>query len=110
MSEPTNQELKELILSLDKKIDLKTSELEKKMEVGFESVRGEIKRVEEKLEGGIKEVKGEIKRVEEKLEAKIDGLDKRLSNEEVVSRTAFIAVVGGVAAGLVKLFFFPGNP
>ncbi len=92
MSEPTNQELKELILSLDKKIDLKTSELEKKMEVGFESVRGEIKRVEEKLE------------------AKIDGLDKRLSNEEVISRTAFIAVVGGVAAGLVKLFFFPGNP
>ena len=92
MSEPTNQELKELILSLDKKIDLKTSELEKKMEVGFESVRGEIKRVEEKLD------------------AKIDGLDKRLSNEEVISRTAFIAVVGGVAAGLVKLFFFPGNP
>ena len=99
MSEPTNQELKELILNLDKD-----------MRVGFESVRGEIKRVEEKLEGGIKEVKGEIKRVEEKLEAKIDGLDKRVSNEEVISRTAFIAVVGGVAAGLVKLFFFPGNP
>ncbi|MGK7877714.1 MAG: Bdr protein [Xenococcaceae cyanobacterium] len=99
MSEPTNQELKELIL-------LSVSELEKKMDVGFESVRGEIK-----------EVSGEIKRLDEKiegqvarLEEKINGLDKGLSNSEVVSRTAFIAVVGGMAAGLIKLFFFPGNP
>ena len=75
-----------------------------------ELISHRFEQLDKKIEVGFAEVKGEIKRVEEKLEAKIDGLDKRLSNEEVVSRTAFIAVVGGVAAGLVKLFFFPGNP
>ena len=106
MTTPSDTDIREL----KELISHRFEQLDKKIEVGFAEVKGEIKRVEEKLEGGIKEVKGEIKRVEEKLEAKIDGLDKRLSNEEVVSRTAFIAVVGGVAAGLVKLFFFPGNP
>ncbi|ACK71012.1 conserved hypothetical protein [Gloeothece citriformis PCC 7424] len=91
MAEPTLQELKELILNLDKKID-----------TGFIRLEGEIKRVEEKLEG-------EIKRVEEKLEAKIDGLEKRLSNEETLSRTAFAALVVGALAGLIKYLFFP-NP
>ena len=54
------------------------------------------------IKEGFAEVKGEIKRLDER----INGLDKRLSNEEVISRSAFITVIGGVAAGLVKLFFF----
>jgi hypothetical protein len=45
MSEPTNQELKDLILSLDKKMD-----------VQFAEIKGEIKRLEEKLTGEIKRI------------------------------------------------------
>ncbi|MBF2097851.1 MAG: Bdr protein [Gloeomargaritaceae cyanobacterium C42_A2020_066] len=109
MGEPSSQEIKELILALDKKID-----------VGFAAISGEINRVEEKLGGEIKRVEeklgGKIKRVEEKLggeikrlegelnriEEKINGIDKRLANEEFISRSAFTAVVVSVMAGLVK--------
>lgn len=66
MADITNQDLKELILSMDKK-----------MEVGFANLGGEIKRV-----------------------------DKRVSNEEIVSRGASITIFGGSVAGVVKYFFF----
>ncbi|NET53823.1 MAG: Bdr protein, partial [Merismopedia sp. SIO2A8] len=52
----------------------------------------------------------DIKRVEDKLDAKVDGLDKRLANQEVVGRTAFIAVIAGAFTGLIKYLFFPSNP
>jgi predicted nuclease with TOPRIM domain len=92
MSESNFQELKELILDLNKR-----------MELGFSEVRSEIK-----------EVRAEIKLVEERLTGKINqveerltGIDKRLANEELVSRGVFIALVGGVVTGLTKFFFFP---
>jgi glycerol kinase len=84
MSEPTLQELKELIVDISKQVN----ELDKKMEVGFAKIEGEIKRVEETLS------------------AKVDGLDKRLSNEETISRTAFGALMVASLAGLVKYLFF----
>jgi VIT1/CCC1 family predicted Fe2+/Mn2+ transporter len=96
MSEANFQELKELILDLNKK-----------MELGFSEVRAEIKLVEERLTGKINQVEekltGRINQVEEKLM----GIDKRLANEELVSRGVFIALVGGVVTGLTKFFFFP---
>jgi hypothetical protein len=96
MSEANFQELKELIL-----------DLKKKMELGFSEVRAEIKLVEERLTGKINQVEekltGRINQVEEKLM----GIDKRLANEELVSRGVFIALVGGVVTGLTKFFFFP---
>ncbi len=95
MTTPSDTDIRELT----ELISYRFEQLDKKIEVGFAEVKGEIKRLDEKIEGQVA-----------RLEEKINGLDKRLSNEEVVSRTAFIAVVGGVAAGLVKLFFFPGNP
>jgi hypothetical protein len=92
VSESNFQELKELILDLNKR-----------MELGFSEVRAEIK-----------EVRAEIKLVEERLTGKINqveerltGIDKRLANEELVSRGVFIALVGGVVTGLTKFFFFP---
>ena len=84
MSEPTLQELKELIVDISKQVN----ELDKKMEVGFAKIEGEIKRVEETLS------------------TKVDGLDKRLSNEETISRTALAALVVASLAGLVKYLFF----
>jgi len=88
MSEPTIQKIKDLVINLDRKFDTKILELDKKIEVNFA------------------ELKGDIKRVVEKLEAKMDGIDKRLGNEEFISRSAFTALVVGVSTGLVKYIFF----
>jgi hypothetical protein len=87
MSDITNQELKELILSLDKK-----------MEVGFTELKGEIKRVETEL-------KGEIKRIDQKF----DGVDKRLIAEESLTRSVFIGLFLAVITAGVKYFFFPSS-
>jgi len=132
MSEPTNQDLKELILSLDKKMELSLSDLNRKIDVGLTQVRveiaevrteiaevrgeikrveekltGEITRVDEKLTGEIKRLDTEIKSVEVNLSAKLDGLGKRVENQEFVSRGATVALVGGLVTGMVKLLFFP---
>ncbi len=42
-----------------------------------------------------------------KLDEKVSGIDKRLSNEETVSRTAFGAILAGVALSVIKYLFFP---
>jgi len=107
MTDSNFQELKELMLDMNKR-----------MELGFSEVRAEIKLVEERLTGRINQVEekltGRINQVEEKLtgrinqvEEKLIGIDKRLANEELVSRGVFIALVGGVVTGLTKFFFFP---
>jgi len=61
-----------------------------------EKLTGRINQVEEKLTGRINQV-----------EEKLTGIDKRLANEELVSRGVFIALAGGVVTGLTKFFFFP---
>jgi len=103
MSESNFQELKELILDLNKRMELGFSEVRSEIK----EVRAEIKLVEERLTGKINQVEekltGRINQVEEKL----TGMDKRLANEELVSRGVFIALVGGVVTGLTKFFFFP---
>ncbi len=131
MSEPTLQELKELILAMDKKMDVQYQELDKKidlqyqrldqkMEVGFrdlhaqiDGVKAEIKQVETRLEGKIQQVEtrleGDLKRVEEKLTEKIDGLGKRLDFQEFISRGAILTLVGGVLTGFVKFLFFSNS-
>ncbi len=114
MSESNFQELKDLILDLNKRMELGFSEVRAE----FKEVRAEIKLVEERLTGRINQVEekltGRINQVEEKLtgrinqvEEKLTGIDKRLANEELVSRGVFIALVGGAVTGLTKFFFFP---
>ena len=91
MSEPTNQDLKEMILSLERVI----LNLDKKMEVGF----AELNR---KIDVGLAEVRGEIKRVEEK----VDGVAKRLDNQEFISRGAIVTFLGAILAAVTKYIFF----
>jgi len=112
MSEPNSAELRDLILGLDRKMDA----LDKKMDVRFAEQAGEIKRVEVEVKRVEEKLTGEIKRVEEKLtgeikrvEEKVNSIDKRLGNEEFISRSAFTAVIVGVMVGLVKYLFFPST-
>ncbi len=96
MNDTNFQELRELILSIDRR-----------MEIGFSEVRSEIKLVEERLTGRINQVEEKLTGRINQLEEKLTGIDKRLANEELVSRGVFIALVGGVVTGLTKFFFFP---
>jgi hypothetical protein len=65
------------------------------MEVGFVETTKQI-------DVGLTEVKGEIKRLEEKVE----GIGKRLDQQEFISRSAVVGLIGGIGAGLVKYLFF----
>jgi len=84
MSEPTNQEIKELLLAFEKKVELSLSDMNRRMEVGFAELRGEIKRVEEK----------------------VDGVAKRLDNQEFISRGAIVTFLGAILAAVTKYIFF----
>ena len=95
MTDPSNQDLKDLILNLDKKFEKRIDSLEKEMAVQFTELKGEVKCVEAKIDG-----------VEKKLDARLDGLEKRLNNEELISRGVLGALLISVATGLVKLLFF----
>lgn len=92
------KELKDLILGLDKKItdvEKKLTEFDQKIDVQLTEIKGEIK-------AGFKEVEGKINVVE----AKLDGLEKRLGNQEFISRSVFIGLLLTLLGGLAKMFFF----
>ncbi|MDJ0903726.1 MAG: hypothetical protein QNJ55_33545 [Xenococcus sp. MO_188.B8] len=42
-----------------------------------------------------------------KIEERVAGIDKRLSNEETISRTALGAIAGGTVLAVAKYLFFP---
>ncbi len=118
MNDANFQELKELILDLNRRMEFGFSEVRLEIKLVEERLTGRINQVEEKLTEHINQVEekltGRINQVEERLtgrinqvEEKLTGIDKRVANEELVSRGVFIALVGGVVTGLTKFFFFP---
>lgn len=108
MTEPTNQDIKPLLLKMDKRmlqmeksIDTQFTNMEKSIDqrfnaidIQFAELKGEIKCVETKIDG-----------VQAKLDTRLDGLEKRLSNEEIISRSVVGALFISVTTGLVKLLF-----
>ncbi|MEG3439682.1 DUF4164 family protein [Pannus brasiliensis CCIBt3594] len=54
----------------------------------------------------IQELKGDIKSLDEK----VNGLSKRLDNQEFVSRGILVALVVAIIGGAAKLFGWVGNP
>ncbi len=68
------------------------------------------------LETGQRQIETRLTVIETRLDTwkpsidKIPDLAEKIGELKNWRQIAFIAVVGGVAAGLVKLFFFPGNP
>jgi DNA repair exonuclease SbcCD ATPase subunit len=54
-------------------------------------------------------LEAEIKRVEETLSLKVDGLSKRLENQEFISRGVLVALIVTIVGGFARLFGFIGN-
>jgi len=134
MSDP-NQEIKDLILALDKKLE----GIDRKLEIQVTEIKSEIRLVktdleakidltrndlESKIQGARNELEAKIDLTRNELEAKIDlsrsslevkiaelsgkmdGYSKRLDQQEFISRGAIVALVVGVASGFIKYLFF----
>jgi uncharacterized protein YgbK (DUF1537 family) len=68
-----------------------------------------LERIEDKLENLQKDVT-DIKVGQARLEEKVEGLSKRIDNQEFVSRGVLIGLIVAIAGGAAKLFGFAGNP
>ncbi len=119
MSDP-NQEIKDLILALDKNLD----GFDRKFEAQIADLKSEIRLVKTELHGEISLTRSELRaeistaraetqqaktEVEGKiaeLSGKMDGYGKRLEQQEFVSQGAVLALVVGVTSGFIKYLFF----
>jgi hypothetical protein len=108
MSDP-NQEIKDLILALDKKLD----GFDRKFEAQIADLKSEIRLVKTELHGEIALARAETQQAKTEVEGKIaelsgkmDGYGKRLDQQEFVSRGAVVALVVGVTSGFIKYLFF----
>jgi predicted nuclease with TOPRIM domain len=75
------------------------------MDARFEKVDRQLTEMNQrltKLEVGQAELSGEIKA----LEGKVDGLGKRLDNQEFLNRGVVVAVLAALIAGAAKVFGF----
>lgn len=81
-------DLKEVLSRIDSKLD--------RLESKFDKLTDDVK----KLEIGQVEIKGEIKTLDEKIE----GLSKRIDNQEFTSRGIVIGLTIAVIGGAAKLF------
>ncbi len=90
--------LEEVLARLERKIDERFDEVNQKLE-------GLQKNVTD-LKVGQAEFKGDIKA----LDTKIDGIGKRLENQEFISRGVLIALIVAILGGFAKLFGIVGNP
>jgi phosphoribosylcarboxyaminoimidazole (NCAIR) mutase len=68
-----------------------------------------LERIENKLENLQKDVT-DIKVGQARLEEKVEGLAKRIDNQEFVSRGILIGLIVAIAGGAAKLFGFVDNP
>jgi DNA repair exonuclease SbcCD ATPase subunit len=119
MSDPS-QEIKDLILALDKKLD----GFDRKFEAQIVDLKSEIRLVKTELQAEIsltrsdlhaeinsaraetRQAKTEIEGKIAELSGKMDGYGKRLDQQEFVSRGAVVALVVGVTSGFIKYLFF----
>jgi predicted RNase H-like nuclease (RuvC/YqgF family) len=99
------QDLKEYLDRFEQKLD----KLEQK-----------IDKVDEKFEQKLDKLEQKIDKVDEKVDklsiematvkTKLDGLDKRMENQEFLSRGVLIGLIVAILGGFAKLFGLIGNP
>lgn len=87
MSISVETDLKEILTRIDSKLDKLTEDVTE-------------------LKVGQAEIKGNIKA----LDTKVEGLDKRVSNQEFTNRGVLIGLIVVILGGAAKFFGFAGNP
>jgi chromosome segregation ATPase len=89
------------------KVDRQLTEINQrltKLEVGQAELSGDIKALDERLSGEIKALDERLSWDIKTLSAKVDGLGKRLDNQEFLNRGVVVAVLAALIAGAAKLF------
>jgi hypothetical protein len=105
MSTPPIQittDLASVLEQINQKLDTlqkEVSDFRTETNVAITSLKGDIKALDERLTGEIKTVN-----------AKVEGLGKRLENQEFISRGVLIALIVAILGGFAKLFGFVGTP
>jgi chromosome segregation ATPase len=89
------------------KVDRQLTEINQrltKLEVGQAELSGDIKALDERLSGEIKALDERLSWDIKTLSAKVDGLGKRLDNQEFLNRGVVVAVLAALIAGAAKVF------
>jgi uncharacterized protein YaaN involved in tellurite resistance len=102
------------------KIDQRLDRMEQSNSQRFDRIEQSNSQRFDRLEQSANDLKVSVARLEEKtesleekigsqgkiLEAKIDGLDKRIANQEFINRSVLAALIVGIIGGFAKLFGF----
>jgi predicted nuclease with TOPRIM domain len=91
-------EFKQQFDRLEERLDKRFEQIDKR----FDELQKDITTVRVEIAG----VKGDVKLVDEK----VNGLGKRLENQEFISRGVLIALIVAILGGFAKLFGLVGNP
>lgn len=100
MNEPVTvtYSIEDLLKKIDEKLDKMDANSTKRFE-----------KVESKLDIIQKDVT-DLKVGQARLEEKVDGLGKRLDNQEFINRGVLIGLIVALLGGLAKMFGLIGNP
>jgi hypothetical protein len=94
MSQTIEVNLADILNKIDQRLD--------RIEQSTNDLKVSVARLEEKTES-LEEKIGSQGKI---LEAKIDGLDKRIVNQEFINRSVLAALIVGIIGGFAKLFGF----
>jgi hypothetical protein len=77
------------------------------------TIESDLKDILSKIEGRLDRIEqnlSDLKVGQARLEEKVEGLSKRIDNQEFVSRGVLIGLIVAIAGGTAKLFGWIGNP
>ncbi|MDJ0659517.1 MAG: hypothetical protein QNJ42_08500 [Crocosphaera sp.] len=87
---------------IDEKFETKLDKLDEKFETKFEKFETKLDKLDERLTT--------IEVGQGRLEEKVDGLGKRLDNQEFINRGVLVGLIIALLGGLAKMFGFIGSP
>ncbi|MGK7932082.1 MAG: coiled-coil domain-containing protein [Microcystaceae cyanobacterium] len=111
MSEPmtVTYSLEEVLKRIEDKLD----KIDEKFEAKFEKFETKLDKLDEKFEAKFDKLDERLNTIEVgqgKLEEKVDGLGKRLDNQEFINRGVLVGLIIALLGGLAKMFGFIGTP
>jgi lipid II:glycine glycyltransferase (peptidoglycan interpeptide bridge formation enzyme) len=105
MTQTIEVNLADILTKIDQRLDrIEQSNIQRfdRLEQSVNDLKVSVARLEEKTESLEEKIDSQGKIVE----AKIDGLDKRIVNQEFINRSVLAALIVGIIGGFAKLFGF----
>jgi len=98
-----NQRMDKQFAEVNQKMDRQFAEVNQKMDKQFAEVNQKFAEVNQKF-AEVNQTLTDVKIGQADLFAKLDGIDKRLSNQEFFNRSFFLAVIAALLGVAAKLF------